>query len=76
MQRSASRRNHLKAMKENLALLKLVEIMRQIIQNILSKKAEEQEQDIHLQSESTNKTTMFCPLKVFKEIIVIESDDE
>ena len=50
--------------------------MRQIIQKILSKKAEEQEQDIHLQSESTNKTTMFCPLKVFKEIIVIESDDE
>ena len=34
----------------------------------------EEEQDI--QSDSKKKDTMFYPLKVVKEIIVIESDDE
>ena len=36
----------------------------------------EEEQDIHLQTDSKKKATMFYPLKVVKEIIVIESDDE
>ena len=34
----------------------------------------EEEQDI--QSDSKKKDTMFYPLKVVKEIIIIESDDE
>ena len=34
----------------------------------------EEEQDIHLQTDSKKKATMFYPLKVVKEIIVIESD--
>ena len=34
----------------------------------------EEEQDIHLQTDSKMKATMFYPLKVVKEIIVIESD--
>ena len=38
--------------------------------------AEEEEEDIHLQTDSKKKATMFYPLKVVKEIIVIESDDE
>ena len=38
--------------------------------------AEEEEQDIHLQIGSKKKATMFYHLKVVKEIIVIESDDE
>ena len=35
----------------------------------------EEEQDIHLQTDSKKKATMFYPLKVVKEIIVIESGD-
>ena len=34
----------------------------------------EEEQDIHLQTDSKKKATMFYPSKVVKEIIVIESD--
>ena len=49
--------------------------MRQMIQRKKSELAEEK-QDIHLQADSKKKTTMFYPLKVFKEIIVIERDDE
>ena len=37
---------------------------------------EEEEQDIHLQIDSKRKATMFYPLKVVKEVIVIESDDD
>ena len=37
---------------------------------------EEEEQDIHLQIDSKRKATMFYPLKVVKEVIVIENDDE
>ena len=70
MQRSAPRRNHLKYLKENLTLLKLVKIMRQMIQKIFLKKQKKSKID------SKKKTTMFYPLKVVKEIIVIESDDE
>ena len=69
-----SKRNHLKAMKENLTLMKLVEIMRQMIQKNFFEIAEEE--DIHLQTDSKKKATMFFPLKVVKEIIVIGSDDE
>ena len=65
----------MKAMKENLTLLKLVQIMRQMIQRKKFELAEEK-QDIHLRADSKKKTTMFYPLKVFKEIIVIERDDE
>ena len=49
--------------------------MRQMIQKKKIEIAEE-EQDIHLQTESKKTTTMFYPSKVVKEIIVIESDDE
>ena len=35
----------------------------------------EEEQDIHLQIDSKRKATMFYPLKVVKEDIVIESDE-
>ena len=42
-----------------------------------SEKAEgEEEQDIHLQIDSKRKATMFYPLKVVKQVNVIESDDE
>ena len=41
-----------------------------------SEKAAEEEQDIHLQIDYKKKATMFYPLKVVKEIIVIASDDE
>ena len=41
-----------------------------------SEKTEEKEQDIHRQTDSKRKATMSCPLKVVKEVIVIESDDE
>ena len=37
---------------------------------------EEEEQDINLQIDSKKKATMFYPLKVVEEVIVIESDDE
>ena len=37
---------------------------------------EEEEQDIHLQIDSKRRATMFYPLKVVKEVIVIESDDD
>ena len=37
---------------------------------------EEEEQDINLQIDSEKKATMFYPLKVVEEVIVIESDDE
>ena len=37
---------------------------------------EEEEQDIHLQIDSKRKATMFYPLKIVKEVNVIESDDE
>ena len=53
--------------------MKLVEIMRQMIQK---KNFEIAEEDIHLQTDSKKKATMFFPLKVVKEIIVIGSDDE
>ena len=39
-------------------------------------KAEEEEQNIHLQCDSKKKAAMFYPLKLVKEIIVTESDDE
>ena len=55
--------------------MKLVEIMRQMIQKKNFEIAEEEE-DIHLQTDSKKKATMFFPLKVVKEIIVIGSDDE
>ena len=43
-----------------------------------SEKAEEkeEEQDIHLQIDPQRKATTFYPLKVVKEVIFIESDDE
>ena len=41
-----------------------------------SDKWEEKEQDIHLQIDSKKKTTMFHSLKVVKEVILIESDDD
>ena len=41
-----------------------------------SEKAEEEEQDIQFQIDSKRKATMFYPLKVLKEVIVIESDGE
>ena len=41
-----------------------------------SEKAEEEEQDINLQIGSKKKATMVYPLKVVKEVIVVESDDE
>ena len=37
---------------------------------------EEEEQDINRQIDSKTKATMFYPLKVVEEVIVIESDDE
>ena len=40
------------------------------------KAEEEEEQDINLQIDSKKKATMFYPLKVVEEVIVIESDDE
>ena len=40
------------------------------------KAEEEEEQDINSQIDSKTKATMFYPLKVVKEVIVIESDDE
>ena len=36
----------------------------------------DEEQDIHFQTDSKKKATMFYPLRVIKYIIVIESDDE
>ena len=39
-------------------------------------KKEEEEQDIHLQIDCKRKATIFYPLKVVKEVIVIEIDDE
>ena len=54
--------------------MKLVEIMRQMIQKKIFEIAEEEY--IHLQTDSKKKATMFFPLKVVKEIIVIGSDDE
>ena len=39
-------------------------------------KKEEEEQDIHLQIDCKRKATIFYPLKVIKEVIVIEIDDE
>ena len=44
-----------------------------------SEKAEEEdeeEQDTNLQIDSKKKATMFYPLKVVKEVIIIESNDE
>ena len=41
-----------------------------------SEKAEEEEQDINRQIDTKTKATMFYPLKVVEEVIVIESDDE
>ena len=40
------------------------------------KEEEEEEQDINRQIDSKTKATMFYPLKVVEEVIVIESDDE
>ena len=40
------------------------------------KAEEEEEQDINRQIDSKTKATMFYPLKVVEEVIVIESDDE
>ena len=37
---------------------------------------EEEEEDINRQIDSKTKATMFYPLKVVEEVIVIESDDE
>ena len=39
-------------------------------------KAEEEEQDIHLQIDSKKKAAMFNPLKVVKQVLVIEINDE
>ena len=51
--------------------------MRQMIQKRSSEKAEEEEeQDINCQIDSKTKATMFYPLKIVEEVIVIESDDE
>ena len=41
-----------------------------------SEKAEEEQQDIHFQIDSKKKAAMFYPLKVVKEVTIIESDDE
>ena len=70
------RSNHLRAMTENLAVLKMVETVRQMIHKKSSQKAEEEHQDIHLQIDSKKKATIFYSLKVVKEVILIESDDE
>ena len=40
-----------------------------------SDKREEKQQDIHLQIDSKMKTTRFHSLKIVKEVILIESDD-
>ena len=40
------------------------------------KAEEEEEQDINCQIDSKTKATMFYPLKIVEEVIVIESDDE
>ena len=40
------------------------------------KAEEEEEQHINRQIDSKTKATMFYPLKVVEEVIVIESDDE
>ena len=75
VQRNSARSNHLRAMTENLTLLKMVEILRQMIQKEVlrrrRRKAAEEEQDINLQTDSKRKATIFYPLKAVKEVIVI-----